>query len=164
MPPITVIIAGHKKSGRAACLRLLQPEKGIRVVGEARNGLEVITAGARLKPRILLFHLDLSKGKKINLLRALRQKSPRTRVILLTRRVSKKPILEGLSHGARGYIQEKNITIFLPKAVRLVDAGEAWVSRKMVAQIINRLAWFTVRKEGGEESDIGLKYIERKFN
>jgi len=164
MSTITVIVAGHKKSGRAACLRLLQPEKGIRVVGEARSGLEAIAAGARLKTRILLFHLDLFKGKKINLLWALRQKSPRTKVILLTCRVPEKPILEALSHGARGYIQEKNFSTFLPKAVRRVDAGEAWVSRKMVAKIINRLAWLTGRKEGGEISDVGPKYIEQKFN
>ena len=149
MPRITVVIANRKRSGRAACLRLLQAEKGIRVVGEARSGLEAISTAARLKPRILLFHLNLFKAKKINLLRALGQKSPRTKAILLAARLSEKPILEALSHGARGYMHEKKMGIFLVKAVRLVDAGEAWVSRKMVAKIINRLAWLTGREQGG---------------
>ena len=147
MPPITVVIADNKKSGRAACLNVLQHEKGIQVVGEAGSGLEAIATAARLKPRILLFHLNMFKGKKINLLRALRQKSPRTKVILLTRRVSEKPILEELSHGARGYLKESAVSTFLPKAVRMVEAGEAWVPRKMVAKIIDRLARLTARHE-----------------
>ena len=164
MARITVVIADRKKSGRTACLNILKLERWIDVAAEAGSGLEVIAAAARLKPRILLIHLNMLEGKKINLLWALRQKSPRTKVILLTCRVPEKPILEALSHGARGYIQEKNFSTFLPKAVRRVDAGEAWVSRKMVAKIINRLAWLTGRKEGGEISDVGPKYIEQKFN
>jgi len=140
MPSITVVVADHRKSGRATCLRILQPEKGIRVVGESGSGLGVISAAAKLKPRILLFHLNLFKEKKLNLLQALFQKSPRTKVILLTAHPSGRTILEALSHGARGVVQEKNLRTSLPKAVRLVDAGEAWVPRKMEAKIIDRLS------------------------
>ena len=147
MSTITVVIADHKKSGRAACLSVLKLERGIQVAGEARSGLEAMALAAKLKPRILLFHLNLFKGKKINLLRALRQKSPKTKVILITLRTPENQILDALTHGARGYIQEKDISTFLPKAVRLVDAGEAWVPRKMVAKIIDRLAHLTAPEE-----------------
>ena len=149
MPTITVVVADHKKSGRAACLRLLQAEKGIQVVGEARNGLEAIAAAARIKPRIILFHLNLLTGGKISLLRALRQKSPRTRAILLTARPSEMAILKALSHGGRGYLKENALGTFLPKAVRLVDAGEAWVPRKMVTKIVNHLVLLTAREGEG---------------
>jgi len=152
MSPITVVIAHHEKTRRAACLNLLQPEKGIRVAGVARTGLEAITAAAKLKPHILLLDLNLSKGNGIALLPAVRQKSPRTKVILLTQGVSKTRILEALSRGAMGYLDEKLVSTFLPKAVRLVDAGEAWVPRKMVAKIIDRLARLTARQEGRKAS------------
>jgi DNA-binding NarL/FixJ family response regulator len=161
MPLITVVIGDRKKSGRAACLSVLKREKWIQVVAETRSGLEVITAAARLKPRILLFNSNLFKEKRDNLLRALRQESPRSKVILLTRRVSEKTILEALSHGARGYLKESAMSTFLPKAVRLVDAGEAWVPRKMVAKIIECLAHLT---GPGEDSDTGLKHIGPKSN
>ena len=146
---ITVAIADHKKSGRAACLQVLQLEKGIEVVGEARSGLEAMAVAAKFKPCILLFHMNLFNGKKTTLLRALRQKSPKTKVILIALRAPETQILDVLTHGARGYIQEKDIRTFLPKAVRLVDAGEAWVPRKMVAKIIDRLARLTAGQEGG---------------
>ncbi len=149
MPVITVVIADHRKSGRAACRQVLQMEKGIEVVGEARSGLEAMAVVAKLKPCILLFHLNLFKGRKINLLRALRQKSPKTKVILIPLRGPETQILDVLTHGVRGYIQEKDLRTFLPKAMRLVDAGEAWVPRKIVAKIIDRLARLTAGQEGG---------------
>ena len=140
MPAISVVLGDRKKSGRALSLNSLRPEKGIAVVGVARNGLEAIAATARLKPRVLLLNLNLFKGKKSNSLRALRQESPRTKIILLTRRPSQAAMLEALCQGVRGYLTEAAIISFLPKAVRRVDAGEAWVPRKMVSKIIDRLA------------------------
>ena len=142
MPPITVVIADREKASRAACLRLLRPEKGIRVVGEARSGLEAIAA-VKLRPRILLLDVHMAAGNGVALLRILRQKSPRTKVILLTRRASQARILDVLAHGARGYLDKKAFRTFLPKAVRLVDTRQAWVPRKMVAKILDRLAHLT---------------------
>lgn len=142
MPPITVVIADREKASRAACLRLLRPEKGIRVVGEARSGLEAIAA-VKLRPRILLLDVHMAAGNGVALLRILRQKSPRTKVILLTRRASQARILDVLAHGAWGYLDKKAFRTFLPKAVRLVEAGQAWVPRKMVAKILDRLAHLT---------------------
>jgi len=139
MPTITVLIADGDKASRALSMNILQPEIGISVVGIARNGLEAIMAAGGLKPRILLLNLNLLKGKGDNLLRALRRKSPRTKTILLTRRASAIQILEALSNGALGYLTEKAVNSFLPKAVRQVEAGEAWVPRKMASMIVDRL-------------------------
>ena len=66
-------------------MHLLQPQEGIQVVGEARNGKEAVTAAAELKPHILILSFNLMRGKEFTLLSTLRQKSPQTKVILLTR-------------------------------------------------------------------------------
>jgi len=145
MSPITVLISDHDGARRAACVRLLQAEKGIRLAGRARSGLEDLSSLAKLKPRILLISLNLFKENEIADIYFLRQISPQTKVILLTRRGPETRILKALSYGARGYIEEKFLETFLAKAVRHVDAGEAWVSRKMVAKIIERLARLTAR-------------------
>ena len=147
MPPITVVIADGDKTSRDLSVRTLQPEKGIAVVGLARNGLEAIMATNGLKPRILLLNLNLFKEKGDNLLWALHEKSPRTKTILLTRRAPANSILAGLSNGARGYLKETAINTFLPKAIRQVEAGEAWVPHKMVPKIVDRLILHSSRAE-----------------
>ncbi len=145
MSPVTVLIADDKEARRDFCLSLLQHEKGIQVLGEAQTDLEAVAATVKLKPRILLLSFNLLKGNDGALLLTLRQKSPQTKILLLTRLVPEARILKALSHGARGYLEEKVLSTFLPKAVRCVDAGEAWVPRKMVAKIIDRLALLTAK-------------------
>ena len=140
MPPTTVLIADPRKTRRAACVSLLRPQRGIRVVAEARSGWEAISATALLKPHILLLALSLSPGNAVALLPVLRRQSPRTKVILLSGRPSRARALKGLCHGARGYLEQKGLRAFLPKAVRVVEAGEAWVPRGMVATLADLLA------------------------
>ena len=138
MPAITVAIADQQKSRRAACLRLLRPQRGIRVVAEGSTGLDALAA-TRLKPRILLFGLDLAQGRHMSVLSLIRRTSPRTKVILLTEHTPERLILEALGRGAPGYVDTAVLERFLPKVVRSVDAGEAWVPRRMVAKVVARL-------------------------
>ncbi len=145
MPVITVLIADPDKASRDMCLSLLKHERGIRVVGEARSGLEVIASSVKFRPAILLLELGLSHGNGVSLIPVIREKSPQTKVILLVSGSSDARILEALSYGAVGSLEKRTLKTFLAKAVRVVDAGEAWVSRKIVAKILDRLAHLTSR-------------------
>jgi DNA-binding NarL/FixJ family response regulator len=142
MPLTTVLIADFEKAGRATCRRILQPEKKIKVVGEARSGVEALTAAAKLKPRVLL--LDLSEGEDegVSLVSTILEKCPKTRIILLSERPSDADILDGLSQGALGYLTKPVSSTNLRKAVRAVAAGQAWVPRMMVGRLLDRLTHF----------------------
>ena len=146
MPPIRVVIADRGKSDRTVCRSLLEREKDIRVVGEAASGLEAVSAAERLKPGILLLDLELFNGDGPSLLPVIRRRSPLTRVLLLTNRAPEAPTLDALSHGARGYLEKGALRTHLPRAVRAVGAGEAWVPRKMVTQIMARVARLSVHR------------------
>ena len=135
----TVLIADFEKAGRATCQRLLQPEKKIKVVGEARSGLEAMTAAAKLKPRVLLLDPSVA-GEGVSLVSTILEKSPKTRIILLSERASDADILDALSQGALGYLAKPALPTYLTKAVRAVAAGEAWVPRRMVGRLIDQLA------------------------
>ena len=138
--PITVLVADSKGSVRAACARILKPEKGIQIVGEAGSASQALAAAMKYKPKVLLLDLALAQpARGSSMLSAISRNLPRTTVILLTSGSSENRILEALCCGARGFIVTKKLRNFLPKAVRVVHAGEAWVPRKMVAKIIDRL-------------------------
>ena len=143
MPRISVVVTERRKAWRAVCRELLAPEKGIKVVGEARSGLEAITAVERLKPSVLLLDAALSKGDAASLLPLIRRKSPRTRVLLLTEHAQESRTLDSLCRGARGYLEKPTLGTYLPRAVRVVASGQAWVPRRMVARIMDRLARLT---------------------
>ena len=65
--------------------------------------------------------------------------SRNARRTLLTARTSETLVLDALAHRAAGYLDAKSLRAFLEKTVRVVDAGEAWVPRWMVAKVVDRL-------------------------
>lgn len=147
IPNVTIVIADTEKSSRAAATRAIVPLRGMRVVGEAKTGLEAVTLTGRLKPRVVLLDLNLSSEFGASLISVLRRKSSRTRVILLVGRASEARIIEALSHGAVGCVTKKDMARFLPEALEAVASGEAWMSRKLIPKIMDRLADFTALAE-----------------
>jgi DNA-binding NarL/FixJ family response regulator len=144
---VNILIADSDKATRAAVARTIQPLRGMRVVGEAQTGLEAVSATARLKPGVVLLDLKLSSEFGATLISILRRKSSRTRVILLAGRASESKIIEALSHGAVGCVSKEDVARFLPDALEAVASGEAWMSRKLIPKIMDRLAAFTARAE-----------------
>lgn len=140
MTPISVVVADSKKHRRETCRQLLTATKGVHVIGEARTSREAASVTA-LTPRLILLDLNLVRGGRAFSLPLIRAQSPRTKVILLVDDASHEEILTAISHGAQGYLGTPSLNRYLVKAVRTVDGGETWIPRKMVGQILDRLAY-----------------------
>jgi DNA-binding NarL/FixJ family response regulator len=145
--PITVVIADQKQRQRSKCQEILGIEDGISVVGHAKSRHEVIEA-LKGKPRVLLLDFKMSIVSPDSLVPAIRKRSPKTRIVLMTDRASESKILEVLSQGARGYLWKDLVQVHLPRTVRVVDAGEAWIPRMMVAMLLDRLTRLSSPKDG----------------
>jgi DNA-binding NarL/FixJ family response regulator len=146
VPSVSILIADSHKASRTAATRVVQSLRGMRVVGEAGSGLEAVSMTGRLKPRVILLDLNLSSEFGASLISVLRRKSARSRVILLVGRAPESRIIEALSHGAVGCVTKKDLSRFLPEALEAVAAGEAWMSRKLIPKIMDRLAAFVESK------------------
>jgi DNA-binding NarL/FixJ family response regulator len=157
MTRITVVVAAEPRD-RALCRSLLPPAAGIAVVADVDVGEAALAAVARLRPQMLLLDLQRPRLDALAALPRIRLQSPRTRVILLTsRRIPAALILEGLRRGARGYLDRAAFRPFLLKAVRAVDAGEAWVPRQMVSRILDQLVRLSAaEREAGRVAGVTL--------
>lgn len=145
---ISVVIADRKRAARVSYFKQLQPEKGIRVVAEAGTSREVLRV-LKLKPRVLLLDSKIAAMNETPLLPLLRRLSPQTKVILLTTGMHPLSMLVWLSQGAKGYLDRERVGASLPKAVRVVDEGEVWVSRAIVPLLITALSRMTLSSQGG---------------
>ena len=113
------------------------------MVGEAQNSTEV-RAAVDLKPRVLVLDVELGSDG-LTLLRIVRRTAPRTKVLMLVDRRSEAGLLNVLFAGARGYLERAAVQRFLPRAVRVVDAGETWVPRRLVSRITDQLVGLNAR-------------------
>lgn len=158
MQKVTVAVAHTDLARRAKLEQSLQGEQDIKVLTNSmsegkevpadrrRNSREditefedVIARIGRLKPRILFVNLDQSTGG-FALLQALHREYPETLLVLLTDKSAEdEQIIEALAHGVRGCLDDEAAPSYLLKAVRGVDRGEVWVTRKMLGKIMDRI-------------------------
>ena len=140
MRPITVVVADTEPAGRALCESVLRPEEDILIVAHAGQHKAAVAAIVELRPRILLCSLRLAATAGYSLLATIRQKCPATLGVLWTDdTVEENQLIVALANGALGFLNRDDLRLQLPKAMRGVDGGEAWVPRKMLGRILDRL-------------------------
>jgi DNA-binding NarL/FixJ family response regulator len=140
MQLITVAVVDWDRTECAACERLLRREQGISVVAPTATSEGVVAAALRVKPRILLCSLGLAVASGCSLLLTLRRDCPETLVVLLTdSTIHEDRLMLALASGAVGFLTRETLRFQLLRAIRGVNEGEAWVSRKMLGSMFDRV-------------------------
>ena len=140
MQPITVAIACWDRAESAACERLLRYEQGICVVAPATMSEDILATAIRVKPRIALCGHDLVLPSGCSLLIRLRRICPETLVVVLTDgTIHEDRLMLALASGAVGFLTRETLRFQLLRAVRGIDGGEAWVSRKLLGSMFDRV-------------------------
>jgi two-component system nitrate/nitrite response regulator NarL len=149
--PIRLVIADDHPIFRDGLRRLLEAEPDLKVIGEARDGAEAVKLARQLKPDIMLLDLAMPKHPGLEALRELSNGGANSvRVILLTAAAEKKEIVEALQLGARGVVLKDSATQLLLKAIHTVMAGEYWVGRESVSNLVQYLR--TLVQASGEDA------------
>ena len=99
---IRIVVADDHPVVRFGVKNMLQNEEGFEVVGEAEDGDVAIQQTLELEPDILLLDLQMPRLPGIEAMKAIMNKSPRVKIILLTSTISTQQIIEALQIGARG--------------------------------------------------------------
>ncbi len=150
LQPIRLVIADDHPIFRDGLRRLLESESDLKVIGEASDGLEAVKLARQLKPDILLLDLAMPRQPGLEALRELSSGpvSNPVRVILLTAAAEKKQIVEALQLGARGVVLKDSATQLLLKSIHTVMAGEYWVGRESVSNLVQYLRNLVQSSEG----------------
>lgn len=140
MWPISVFIMAANDLMAVNCRKVLHGEKGIKVVGQTRKVYEAIEVVKDLNPRILLLDVALLGFNHAEFVQHVCHSSPNTCIMLLTyKTTSESYIIDILANGALGYIEDTMLPSSLSKAIRHIDAGEGWISRKFINVILEHL-------------------------
>src|SRR5262245_17649007 len=134
--PIRVLIASeHALFREGLCLALAQQED-IQVIGEAADGSQTLCRAEALQPDILLLDVQQPQASALEILSPLHARSPRPHVCILAGVLEDVCIAKALQHGAMGYLPKTASQRDLVRAIHAIDAGELWVQRKVLTEVL----------------------------
>jgi two-component system, NarL family, nitrate/nitrite response regulator NarL len=136
---ISVLIADDHALFRESLRKLLENESDLVVVGEAGDGRDAARLAAELRPDVLLLDLRMPAGPGLQCLREMARAVSPVLTLVLTADAGDSEVVEALQLGARGVVMKHSAPDMLFKSIRSVVAGEYWVGRERVADLIGML-------------------------
>ena len=128
MSKIRVLIADDHTIVRIGLATLLNAEKDIEVVGEAKNGDMAVKEALRTAPDVIIMDLMMPKKDGSEATAELHEKLPSAKVIILTTFGASNGIAHALESGAAGALMKTADDAMLVSTIRAVASGKTVIS------------------------------------
>ncbi len=135
---------------------MLQADASVKVVGEARDGLEALEMAHTLRPDVMLLDLAMPNVAGMEALREMTAGNLDTRTIVLTGLIEKRQVLEALQLGARGVLLKDAVAEHLSACIRAVMQGQYWLEGRPVQNLVQVLRDLTVQTAPMPRKTFGL--------
>jgi DNA-binding NarL/FixJ family response regulator len=156
--PIKILIADDHPVVRVGLRNMLQTNGQMKVIAEAKDGVEALNMVRSLRPDILLLDLAMPRMPGMDALRELTSEaSPTsTRTIVLTGLIEKRQILEALQLGARGVVLKDAVVDHLSACIRAVMQGQYWLEGRPVQNLVQVLRDLVAQTAAPPRKTFGL--------
>lgn len=135
-----ILIVDDHPLFREGLVHLLQNERDLVVCGEAGTAAEALALVEKLRPALVLLDISLPDRNGLELIKDLRALRPELPVLVISMHDESLHAERVLRAGARGYIMKQEGGGKILNAIRRVLSGQIYVSEKMSALILQRLA------------------------
>ncbi len=140
---IRVLVVDDQPLMRRGIRALLEGERDIDVVGEAENGQDALRQVLMLAPDLVVMDILMPNGDGIEATRAIKQRTPKTQVLVVTVYPDQDLFQKAVGAGAAGYVLKDISPANLVEAIRgAVRSGETMgnsdLGRKMVDYVFQR--------------------------
>jgi DNA-binding NarL/FixJ family response regulator len=124
---ITVLLADDHGLVRRGFRRILEDDEGMKVVGEAANGVEAIRLAYELKPKVVVMDLSMPELDGVQATKEIVKHLPGTEVLILSMHSDDNYVRNALDAGAKGYLLKSSIDVDLVGAIRSVAEGKRFM-------------------------------------
>ncbi len=140
-PPVRILIADDHpvvRSGIAAMLEI-DPTANLQVVGQAKNGDEMVELFTQLQPDIGLVDLRMPEMSGVEAIAQIRSQFPEARLIILTTYDGDEDIYRGLQAGAKAYLLKDTPREELLLCIYAVHAGRSFIPPDIGVRLAERM-------------------------
>jgi DNA-binding NarL/FixJ family response regulator len=136
---IRLLIADDHEVVRQGLASLLADTE-IEVVGEARNGDEVVARARELKPDVVLLDIRMGESDGLKALEQFRQEQPKLPILVLSMYDNPTYTARAVALGANGYLLKGCTREELIEAIRIVAEGHDMWTRDELRRVSGALA------------------------
>ena len=133
---IRVLLVDDQELVRAGFRMILDAEPDFDIVGEAADGLEALELADRHTIDVALMDIRMPNLDGIEATRRLLERSPATRVLMLTTFDLNEYVYEALRAGASGFMLKDAPPEQLVEAIRIVADGDALLAPEITRRVI----------------------------
>ena len=134
-----IVLAEDHTILREGLKSLLSSQPDLKVVGEAKDGLEAIRCVRDHSPDMILLDLSMPRMTGLDAIKEIKRVNADTKIIVLTVHSTEEYILATLQAGADGYVLKDAHSTELMTAIRQVLDGRSYLSPGISETIIDRL-------------------------
>jgi two-component system response regulator NreC len=157
---IKIILVDNQKIVCDGLRALFRSQPEMEVVGEARDGAEVIQIARELKSDVIVVDINMSGLNDIGSIRHISQELPNIKIIVLSMCPRKAFVSEMLRAGVSGYVLKSHNFSELIKAINTVMADNIYLCPKTTSVVVGD--YVRNRSGGSGFSDEALTDRERK--
>lgn len=136
---IRVFIADDHAIVREGLKQILAESRDIIVAGEAENGIDAIKLFRKAKCHVMLLDISMPDRSGIEVLKQLKKEQPELAVLMLSMHREDQYAIRSLKAGAAGYLTKQSAPRELVDAIRLVAAGQKYVSAALAQELAAQL-------------------------
>ena len=137
---IDLMLVDSRPIFRSGLRRLFESDVRFAIVGEAADPSQALRLFERVQPDILLLRLPNMGGPERRMLRVLAEANRSVKMIVMVPADDEGELIDLFRQGARGVVYEDSAPETLCKALAVVHAGEYWLSRKKMGDLVRALA------------------------
>jgi len=136
---IRLLIVDDHKVVRQGLRFLLQHEADIEIVGEAADGEQAVALVRQHVPAVVLLDLLMPKMDGLAALRAIKEISPSTQVIILTSHQGDDELFDAIKAGALSYVLKTAGVDVVVESVRAAARGESLLDPSVAAKVLEEM-------------------------
>jgi len=160
MQAYRIVLADDHVIFRQGMKRLIQEEPGLEVVGEAKDGAELLEQLNDLKPDLVILDISMPDTGGIEAAREIRKHHPNLKVLILTMHKKKEYLYHTISAGAQGYLVKEDSDIELFSAIETIRKGDVYVTHLLTGELAEDLS--SIFKVDGKRSMESLTTREKE--
>jgi DNA-binding NarL/FixJ family response regulator len=135
--PIRVLIADDHEVVAEGLRHLVEAERDIQVVACVADGRAAVQQARDTQPDVVLMDLSMPELDGADATRAILERDPRCRVIVLSMYSQREYVRRALKAGAAGYVVKRSAAKEVVEAIRAVHAGQRYLSPRVADVVLD---------------------------